>query len=158
MTLRRSALLVAVAIAGVGVGVPAAGAGSGDAQAVRIAAVNYEVALLNGSPAACQMMISFSQSSLVDFASFVTHKQIKSCPVAVQTIATFTAAEFPNRAAYVRAGQSLVNRVSRGKVKLKSAWQAEIDFYGSRVASSLDLELMNGRWLISGWVELGVAP
>ena len=158
MTFRRSALLVAAALAGVAVGVPTAGAGSGDVQAVRSAAVGYEVALLNGSPTACQMLVPFSQSSLVEFASFATHKQIKSCPVAVQAFATFTAAEFPNRAAYVRAGQALVNTVSRGKVKLKSAWQAEIDFYASRMASSLDLELRNGRWLVSGWVGGGVSP
>jgi hypothetical protein len=129
-------------------GVPAAGAGSGDVQAVRATALSFEVNLLNGSPTACRMMIPSSQSMLVRFASFVARKTVESCPVAVRVLAVSNASRFPNRAAYVRAAQAVVNAVSRGKVKLTGS-DATIDFYNSRVHSLINLTLTNGHWRVS---------
>ena len=151
MTLRRSALLVAAAFAGVAVGVPAAGASSGDVQqAIRLAAANYKVALLNGSPDACQMATPFIQDSLVNDAWSDAHKKVKSCPVAVKTLATFHASQFPSRAAYVRAAQTVVNAISRGKVKLYGAG-AVVRYVVTGMPASIDLLLTNGRWLVNGW-------
>lgn len=158
ITARFSVLLVAAALAGVAVGVPAAGAGSSDVQqALRLAAVNYKVALLNGSPTACQMATPFIQTSLVDDAWGDAHKRVTTCPVAVKTLATFYASQFPSRAAYVRAGQAVVNAISVGKVKLTGS-RATIHYVAAGMPSSIDLLLTNGRWLVNGWVELEIAP
>jgi len=66
------------------------------------------------------------------------------------------ASRFPNRAAYARAGQAVVNAVSRGKVKLTGS-DSTIDFYASKTNSSLNLTLTDGHWRVSGW-EGAITP
>ena len=156
ITLRHSVLLLAALLATMVLGVPAAGAGSGDAQAVSATAVAFEVNLLNGSTTACRVMTSSGQVTLVHLASFVARKTVTSCPVAVQVLTVSNASRFPNRAAYVRAGQAVVNAVSRGKVKLTGS-DATIDFYASKTNSSLNLTLTDGHWRVSGW-EGAITP
>jgi hypothetical protein len=157
MTLRRSALLAAVALAGVAVGVPAAGAGSGDVQAIRLAAVSYKVALLNGSPDACQFVTPFIQKALVNNALRDAHKTVKSCPAAVKALASYYASRFSSRAAYARVAQIEVNAISRGTVTVYGAG-AVVHYAAYGISSSINLLLTGGRWLVDGWHEGETSP